>query len=71
MEASGTVAVAMAQADTTDQLLHLTQQSWREATTRDSLLQLLLMASGLIKLNPDIGVAFAASFAWVDDFLKG
>ncbi len=51
--------------------LRLVQHKWIQADTREHALELLPIGCHLIPSRPEIGVAFAEAFAWVDGFLKG
>ena len=56
---------------TDEKALRWVQQVWRQANTREHTLEILPLAYPFIPLKPEIGVAFAESFDWVDSFLKG
>ena len=66
-----TLARALESARKHEQMLHLVQYNWQRATTRNYLIALLPLASGLILHMPRIGIAFYEAFTWVDTFLKG
>jgi thioredoxin-like negative regulator of GroEL len=52
-------------------LLHLIQQAWCRAETREEAIELLRLAQGLLLQQPDIGFEFGQTFKLVDDFLLG
>jgi len=64
------VAKALAYSDKADLLIELIHSHWLQATTRDRVLQLLPMASGLIAREPKTISLFMQSFTWVDTFIK-
>jgi hypothetical protein len=51
-------------------LLPFVQQTWSQAASRSYLLQILPLASRLIAVDPDLGTALVAEFAWVSEFFK-
>ncbi len=50
--------------------LHIVQQAWLQAETRDSALKIFPLACGLISLNPEVGRGLYEAFRWVDSFLR-
>lgn len=50
-------------------LLHLVQQVWCRAETREEAIQLLRLAQGLLSQQPDLGHELVQAFKKVDDFL--
>jgi tetratricopeptide (TPR) repeat protein len=54
-----------------EKLLRLVHRWWLEADTNDKAIRLFPLAFGFIAHYPDVGAAFQAPFAWVDDFLRG
>jgi tetratricopeptide (TPR) repeat protein len=65
------LAAVLASEDKIKEYLGLVQRYWLQAANRESALQLLPLAYGLIFLRPEIGTDFSEAFAWVDSFLKG
>ncbi len=51
-------------------VLHIVQQAWLQAETRDSALKLFPLACGLISLDPEVGRGLYEAFRWVDSFLR-
>ena len=64
------VAQTLVNGEETGRVIRLVQQSWLQAGTRTYLLALFSMAMGVVPFNPEIAEGFAASFEWVDNFLK-
>ncbi|NWJ97567.1 MAG: hypothetical protein HXX20_17410 [Chloroflexi bacterium] len=60
------VVKALTKAGENEQALRVVQQEWQQAATREEATQLLALAYPLIPLQPEIGVAFAEAFDWVD-----
>ena len=69
-EALCEMADALAKTNEHGRLLRLVQRWWPQVKTRGEALTLLALASELIALKPDIGMAFYEAFAWVDAFLQ-
>jgi len=49
--------------------LRMIQQRWLKTETRDEAIWLLPLAFSFIPPNPELGIAFANAFTWVEDFL--
>jgi hypothetical protein len=69
IKALRTLAKAWVQARQPQRLVELVESRWMQATTREQLLHLLPLASGLIAGAPHTASLFTSSFTWVDDFL--
>jgi hypothetical protein len=65
------LAKMMAQTDKLEQLLHLIQQAWQQAKTREEALALFSIANTVISHKPYYGIAFFNAFTWVDTFFGG
>jgi hypothetical protein len=63
------MAITMARTAKPEQILHLTQRSWRLAKTRGEAFTLFTVAIAVISNIPDIGKDFLNAFSWVDNFL--
>ncbi|MDW8234195.1 MAG: hypothetical protein RMJ54_15545 [Roseiflexaceae bacterium] len=46
--------------------MRLLAESWRQAQTRDELLQLFAIDAALLRAYPEIGMGFVEGFQWVD-----
>jgi tetratricopeptide (TPR) repeat protein len=59
----------LAQAGQYTEQLHVIQQTWLQARTKDDCLYLFTIVQGLILRAPEMGAAFYNAFAWVNTFL--
>jgi hypothetical protein len=64
------VADTLAQAGQYTELLHVIQQAWLQAGTKDDCLNLFAAVQGLILLDPEASIAFYDAFTWVNTFLS-
>jgi tetratricopeptide (TPR) repeat protein len=64
------IGTMLTQSKDFEQILSLIHKEWLQALTRDEALELLPLATGLFRLNEQLGVELYESFAWVDNFLR-
>jgi hypothetical protein len=65
------VANKLAEAGQYTEQLHVIQQAWLQARTKDDCLYLFDLVQPLILRAPEMGAAFYNAFAWVNTFLSG
>lgn len=53
-----------------EQVVRIVQIWWLQVDSSEDAIQMLLLATGLIPLKPEVGTAFCEAFTWVDNFLK-
>ncbi len=64
------IADALAQADRYLEQIHLTQQAWLQANTKDDCQYLFAMVRNLLLRNAELCNEFYDSFRWVDTFIE-
>ncbi len=62
----GELAEVLAKAGLHEQVLHLMKRSCLRAETMEHAVELLSLATGLIALKPQLGIALHEAFTWVD-----
>ncbi|WP_322489513.1 hypothetical protein [Chloroflexus sp.] len=69
-EALTELVTALTNANRIAEAVSLLAEAWQQAQTRDELLSLFAVATGLIGAYPGIEAGFVQAFAWVEEAMR-